>query len=274
MIQESFNLREQVVQAGRNLVDSVVTAAPRVVTGIVLVIVALIVAKLLEKIFRRMLVGVRLDGLVERIGLDRTLRRMGVRQEPSRVLARVAYFLLLFLFARTAADALGLDAVSNAMGSFLGYVPNLVAAVLILVVGGVAGQFAGKAVAQAAKGSGIDFGASLGSVTSALVLFIAGVMAVSQLRFDTDIVRIVTICSLAGMALAFGLSFGLGSRDVTRNIIAGFYARKVFRVGKEIEIRGERGILRAVTPTQTLLEKDEKTIAVANSAFLDDVVRQ
>ncbi len=76
------------------------------------------------------------------------------------------------------------------------------------------------------------------------------------------------------MALGFGLSLGLGTREITRNILAGFYARKVFRIGEEMEIAGERGTLKAITPTQTLLERDNRTIAVANSVYLEDPVKQ
>ena len=72
-----------------------------------------------------------------------------------------------------------------------------------------------------------------------------------------------------------GLSFGLGTRDITRNLIAGFYARKIFSTGKELEIRGQRGVLRSIAPTQTLfIQPDETVIAVSNAAFLEDVVKQ
>ena len=71
-----------------------------------------------------------------------------------------------------------------------------------------------------------------------------------------------------------GLSFGLGTREITRNIIAGFYARKIFTVGKELEIRGERGVLRSITPTQTLLvQPDDTVVAVSNASFLDDIAK-
>ena len=77
-----------------------------------------------------------------------------------------------------------------------------------------------------------------------------GIMAVGQLRFDTEMVRLVTICTLSGFALAFGLSVGLGARDITRNVLAGFYARKIFTPGDPLEIRGQRGVLKAITATQ------------------------
>jgi small-conductance mechanosensitive channel len=98
-------------------------------------------------------------------------------------------------------------------------------------------------------------------------------MAITQLQIDTEIIRVVTSAILAGMALAFGLTFGLGSRDVTRNILAGYYARKTFEVGREIEVSGERGELKGITPTQTLIQQGDRVVAVANSVFLDEVVK-
>ncbi len=90
---------------------------------------------------------------------------------------------------------------------------------------------------------------------------------------ETEIIRIFTLCILSGLAVAFGLSFGLGTREITRNIVSGFYARKVFQVGDAIEVRGRKGTLKSITPTQTLLEADGETIAVSNGVFLDEVVR-
>jgi small-conductance mechanosensitive channel len=245
-----------------------------VVVGAVLLALALVVAKLAEVPLRRIFVGLRFDEALQKVGVDHTLARIGVRESLNRLLPRLAYYLLLFLFVRTAAQALGLVAISDAMGTFLGYVPNLVGAILILVLGSVAAQFAGRTVARAATDSGIDYGESLGSLVSSLILFVLGIMALSQLKIDTDIVRVVTVCLLAGIALAVGLSFGLGTRDVTRNIVAGFYARKIFRVGQPLELRGQKGKLRSITPTQTLLEAEDGIVAVGNGVFLDEVVRQ
>ena len=99
-------------------------------------------------------------------------------------------------------------------------------------------------------------------------------MAVAQLKIDTGMIRIVTSFVLAGAALAFGLSFGLGTREIVRNIVAGFYARKFLSVGKTLEILGHRGVLTAITPTHSILESDGQNISLANSAFLEQVSKQ
>ena len=109
-----------------------------------------------------------------------------------------------------------------------------------------------------------------------LLILVAQTVADSVgLAADTEVIRIVVACVLGGITLAFGLSFGLGTREITRNLIAGFYARKIFQPGDELEIKGERGVLRSITPTQTLLvQPGDKIVAVSNASFLEDVVRQ
>ena len=267
-------IREQFLTTYQGVVDSLIAWTPTILLAILLFFSALIVAKLVEKILRTVMVRLRFDALIEKVGIDQAIQRLGMRESLNVVIPRIVYYLLLFLFARTAADSMGLTAISNAIGSFMAYLPNIVAALLILILGSAAAQFAGRAVAEAAGNSGIEFASSLGGVVSGLLLFVLGIMAVSQLQIDTEIIRVVTTAVLAGMALAFGLTFGLGSRDITRNILAGFYARKTFDIGRELEVRGERGELKSITPTQTLLDQDGRVVAVANSVFLEEVVKQ
>jgi len=267
-------MQQQLLDSFRDLQATVVTAVPRILVGVVLLVILVLVAKLVERVLRAVLVRLRFDSLLEQAGVDTVMHRLGVRHSLNLVLPRLAYFLLLFLFARTAADALGLTAVSEAIASLFAYLPNVVAAVLLLVVGTSVSQFAGRTVTQAAEESGIEFARQLGGLVSGLILFIVGVMAIGQLRFDTEMVRIVTVCTLSGIALAFGVSVGLGTRDITRNVLAGFYARKIFRPGDPIEVRGQRGLLRAITATQTLIDNETGLVSVANSVFLDETVRQ
>lgn len=267
-------VRDQLIATYQGVIDSFIAWTPRVLLALILVILALVVAKIVERVMRAVMTRLRFDTLTERMGLDEAMQKIGVRESLNQVVPRIVYYLLLILFAKTAADSMGLLAISDAIGAFMAYLPNVVAAVLILVLGSTAAQFAGRAVSESAANSGIEFAGSLGSVVSGVLMFVLGIMAVSQLQIDTEIIRVVTSAVLAGMALAFGLTFGLGSRDLTRNILAGFYARKTFKIGETMEIRGERGELKSITPTQTLLQQGDHVVAVANSVFLDGVVKQ
>jgi len=267
-------IQDQLVSTYQGVIESLIAWTPTVLLAIILVVLALVVAKVVERLLHAVMVRLRFDSIIERVGIDQAIQQIGIRESLNQVVPRIVYYLLLILFAKTAADSMGLVAISDAIGAFMGYLPNIVAALLILVLGSAAAQFAGKAVTEAAANSGVEFAGSLGSLVSGVLMFVLGIMAIGQLQIDTDIIRIVTAAILAAFALAFGLAFGLGSRDLTRSILAGFYARKVFDVGREMEVRGERGELKGITATQILLQQGEHVVAVGNSAFLDDIVKQ
>jgi hypothetical protein len=103
---------------------------------------------------------------------------------------------------------------------------------------------------------------------------VLAMMALAQLGIDTEFVRLVVGIVAAGAVLAGALSLGLGTRDISRSIIAGYYARRTFQIGEPMTIVGESGTLLAITPTQALLQSGQTVIAVPNAAFLDGVVRQ
>jgi small-conductance mechanosensitive channel len=264
---------EQLATIYHHAVTSALEALPRLLAGLATIAVMVIAAKLVERVLRTILTGIRFDALLQQAGVDKTLHRIGLRQSINVVLPRLVYFLLLCLIARIGADLLGLQAVSDAFTAFFAYLPNIVAAVLLLVAGSAASQFAGGIVTAAAREANIDFARPLGSLVGALIMFVVGIMALAQLKINTDIIHIVTICSLSALTLAFGLSFGLGTRALTRDVVAGFYARKLFQPGDALDVAGVRGTLRTIAATQTVLDADQQMITIANTTLLRSVVR-
>jgi hypothetical protein len=256
-----------------SLVASVADMVPRFLVAIVVIILGLIVAKIAERTIKLMFERLKIDALLERAGLVGALRRLGLTGSPGRLLARTVYFLLIILFTQSVCRAVGLDAVADAIGAFFAYMPNLVAAFLVLVLGMIVSQFLGRTVATSAEESGLAYGAMLGRGVSSLVMFMVVIMAISQLRIDTGIIRMVVLVLLSGLAVALALSFGLGTREITRNIVAGFYVRRLIREGETLDIAGERGIVVGVTALQTLVERDGRTVAIPNQLFLDQVAR-
>ncbi len=177
-------VKTQLVQTYQNLVGDLVGSAPKIISGIILVLVAWLVAKLIERGLRLMMVRMKFDNVLGKGGIDTAIQQLGLRQSLSDVIPRVIYFLLLFLFARSLADTVGLTAISNAIGAFLGYVPNMIAAILILLIGSALGRFAGTAIARSAQDSGLDFAPTLGRMLSAAVIFVAVIMAMASLLFS------------------------------------------------------------------------------------------
>ena len=125
-------MKEKLLEAFASLGNSVVTALPKVAVGILLIL-GVVVAKLVEVAFRTVLVRLRFDNLMEKAGIDKALQRINLRQQSNIFLPKLTYFLVLFRLAKTASDALGLVAISNAIAAFFAYLPNIIAALLLLI---------------------------------------------------------------------------------------------------------------------------------------------
>ena len=165
-------MKQKLIQSFSGLLDSIVAAAPKVVVGIVLTFAALFIAKVIEVVLRYVLTRIRFDTIMEKAGIDRALQRIGLRQQLNVFIPRIVYFLVLFVLAKTGADALGLVAISSAIGAFFTYLPNIIAALLLVILGTTLGQFAGEMAMQSARSSGIDFAPSLGKMVSGLIIFV------------------------------------------------------------------------------------------------------
>lgn len=262
-------MEKKLLDAFVALGNSLASAIPKIVVGILLITLGLVIAKLIEVALRTTLTRMRFDSLMERASVAKALKKIGVRQQLSLLFPKLAYFVVIFLLAKTASDALGLNAISNAIGAFSSYLVNVLAALLLLILGTTIGQFTGQTVTQAAKSWGLESAPALGKLVSALIIFLVAMMAIGQLKIDTEMVRIVTIFVLGAAALCFGIAFGFGTWDIIRNLVTGFYARKLLTIGESLTIAGHTGTLAAITPTHTVLRIEGHEVFIPNKTFLE-----
>ena len=268
MTTDKINLKSALNVIVENIVRGVTDFIPRTLMAVTIVALGWVVAKIIQKMLRLFLTRIHFDNALQRLGIDQSFKRIGVRSAPTVWVPRIIYYLILVFMLRMAAQAIGLVEVAEAINTALSFVPNIVAGLIIVLLGSTIGQFAGKAVESTAGDSGIEYSSVLGRLTYTLIFFVVTIMAISQLRINMEIVNSVVLIIFSGLGLAFALSFGLGTRDLTRNIIAGFYARKIFSEGDEIEINGERGAIKSITPVVTILRHGDRDIVISNSVFL------
>ena len=271
---ESFSLTTALTDVLRSLSGAVAAFLPKAVTGLIVILVGLLLAVMIRKAIRTLFSRLKIDDGLAKVGLADILGRLGLKDPPGVLLSQLVYYLIILLFVQSGAQAVGLVAVSDAITAFFAYLPNLVAALILLLIGMIVSQFAGSAVTRSARDSGVEFAPLLGRIVSSLIVFIVGLMAVTQLRIQTDVIQSVVLVMLAGTSLALALTFGLGSRDLTRNLLAGFYARKIFRTGERIVTPQYEGILAGITPVHVILEVGDEIVTIPNAVFLDEAVRQ
>lgn len=196
---------------------------PALLGALVILFAGYLLAKVLEKLVERGLRRIRLNQMLERGGVTQAVERSGTRVNPTRVLANLVFWLVMFTVILLAANALGLDSLANVVSTLVSYIPSVIAAIVIMLVGIVLGGFVGGLIAASA--GGVHGGRALARIGRGGVIMLAIFMALQQLGIATDIVTTAFAILFGAIALALALSFGLGNRELAGEITREWYER-------------------------------------------------
>ena len=198
--------------AGTRIVESIANFLPGALVFLVLIAGALVVALVLRYALRRALTGLDFDRRAELLGMS--LADWTPSHSASTLVASVAYWTVLalgLLFGFTALDA---TLPSQFALSVLEYVPHLVAALVILVVGGVVARFLARAILIGAVNMGVQYARLLSLTVKWLVLIVAAAMALDHIGIGRTVLLLAFGILFGGVVLAIALAVGLGARDV------------------------------------------------------------
>ena len=154
-------------------------------------------------------------------GLDEVVGRTGSRLDPVRALAKLIFWLVMLVVILLASMALGLESINQMFGAMLAFIPTLISAIVIVILGIIVGEFVrGLIVASAGGVSGVP---TLAKIAKAAVIVIALFMALQQVGVAEEIVTAAFTLILGAAALAVGLAFGLGNRELAGEITRRWY---------------------------------------------------
>lgn len=208
------------------------SAIPKIIGFLLIVVVGWFVAALIERALAAGLRTIRFNDLSERAGLTDFIRRMGMDTDPAGMVGLVVKWFVRLIALVVAFDALGLPAVSEVLRQLLLWLPNVVVALVVLVIGGLAARGLGNVVRGAASEADLSNANFLAKAASAVVWAFAVVVAVNQLGIATELVNTLFMAVVGALALALGLAFGLGGRETAAEIVRNWYSRAQEKSGE------------------------------------------
>jgi len=245
---------------------------PRLVGAIVVLLVGWGIASLLEGLTHRGLRAIHFDRWMTRAGVDHAIARSGMRLEPSGIVATLVKWAVFLVAILVAADAMGLPQVTAALNSLVGYIPNVIAAVLILTFGAVLANFAGNLV----KAAPLSFSQLLGQVTYWAVMVFAILAALTQLNIAPALIQTLFTAVIGMVAVAGAIAFGLGLRRQAEDLVVSTGLRQFCKQGDTIslpDLDGQTiaGRIETLGPTMTTLRTDKGLLLVPNRMLADHV---
>ncbi len=259
-------------RAWNALANRAVAYFPTLLATLVLLLVGLVVSWLLAAILRRFLRRIDLDGWVAKSDLAATLDRASIERSPTQLVSRIVFWLFFLSFAVIALENLGLELSQLPIRSFIGYLPVVLGALLILAAGLLVAAFLGRATDAALAGMGVEHHRSLGRVVHAILVAVTAVVVVEQLGFDatmlTQTFSNLLVIVVAGLVFAFAW----GGREVARNVLASHYIREQYKTGDRLSVDGHEGTLAHVGSLNTRLTTADGDLIVPNSRLIEKTV--
>ena len=260
------------MDALRELLTNFIAFVPNLMGAILILVVGLVVSRIIVRIIERVLALVGIDKLGERLNRIEVVGRTGVKVSLSATFAKVVYYFLVLIVLVAATDVLGLEVVSNLVSSAIEYVPNLIAAIVMLVVGIILADALREIVTVTCRSFGIPAATMIGSIVFWFVFTAIGISALSQAAIQTEFIVTSLSILIAGVALAFALAYGLAAKPLMAGFLAQFYNRGKFNVGDTVDIGGSVGRILSIDRASISLDVEGYTMIIPLSRLQTETV--
>jgi hypothetical protein len=199
---------------------------PDLLAAIIILLVGWIGCNIAKRIAVRVLRMCRFDVLAEKSGFEQVLKRGGIQQSAAEILGLLIFWFLFLIVIVATLDTLGLPGVSETMNTIFLYLPRVVAALVILILGLYLANFIETLVRTSCANAGLQQADAIGRVTyyATVVFVVAAILQILEIAGEIVLWAFVSVFGAVCVALA--LAFGLGGRDVAARYLEKWFEQK------------------------------------------------
>ena len=198
---------------------------PKFLGALVILLVGWLISSIVAGLVTRGLRMVRFNQIADRAEIDQFLMRAGVRLDPAAVVGKLAFWFLMLFFVGAAFSAFGLEQVQVVLANLIGFIPNVIVAVVVLLVGALVANFVANLVRGSSGMARVGDPNLMATIARSAVLVFATLMALDQLDIAPTIINTLWMALIGMVAVAGALAFGLGGRDLAKRILEDAYDR-------------------------------------------------
>jgi hypothetical protein len=206
---------EAVTASVQNLWSQIIAFVPSLLAALVVLVLGLIISSILSKLAHKLVTLTRVDKLIHKIDGSKKFEEMGVKFDVAGLISWLVKWFFIIVTLIAVVNILQLTEVSRFLQDVANYIPNVVVAIVILAIGMVVGQFVHDIVERSAKASKVmaHTAHTLSAVAKWAFIVFALMASLTQLKVAPELIQILFTGLVAMLALAFGLSFGLGGKE-------------------------------------------------------------
>jgi len=207
------------VEPTKTVVVQIQQFLANIITVLLILLVGWLLSKLLKYLVVKLCGFIQFDRISERIELDDLLKKGGITLRPSLLVGVIFYWLGILITVVVAVNAIGIVQASDLLNRILLYVPNIIAAIFMLVLGMFFATVLRNIVKTAAINAGLTQAQLLAKTVEGAVIVFAVLITMETLNITPRIIELIISIVLASFGLAFALAFGFGCQDIARKAI-------------------------------------------------------
>jgi len=197
----------------------VINFVPGLVIALIIFAIGWVLATLVEKLVESLFKALKIDAALKSAGFEEVVKRAGHNLNSGLFVGALVKWFIIIVFLMASFDVLGLAQVNQFLQEVVNYLPQVIVAVLILMVAVVVANAMQRLVVASAKAGGIMSAELLGRITKWAIWIFALLTALFNLGVAPGLIQTVVTAIFAGAALALGLAFGLGGKETAQKLI-------------------------------------------------------
>jgi hypothetical protein len=212
-------IQSVLVEPTKTVVVQIQQFLANIVTVLFILLAGWLISKLVKFIITKFCKVLKFDELADRIELNQLLKKGGITFKSSELIGLIFYWLGILITLVVSVNAIGVAIASDLLNRIVMYVPNIVAAIFILILGMFVATVLRNIVKTAATNAGLAQGHLLSKIVETVVIVFAVMITLETLNIAPRIVELIISIVLASFGLAFALAFGFGCQDIARKFV-------------------------------------------------------
>ena len=250
------NLKEILIDTFSKLIEQFSTFTSNFISAIVILLIGWIIAKTASIVIKNVLSRVGVDKIGDKIKDIEAVKKFNLDFKLSNIVAWIVYVFIMLFLSVSAADKLGVPAISNMFLMLVNFIPKVMVAGVMTLIGLFLSDLARNFVVALCKSFNIASGKLIGMGIFFFLLFITVILALGQAGINTALLESSFNIIVGGMVLAFSIGYGFASKEILLNILSSFYSKNKFVEGQIIEILDVKGKILKIDNTSIVLETE------------------
>lgn len=252
----------EIIEIVKQVLAKFASALPNIIGALLVLLMGWIISKIVSKTLLKVFTRINIDRFADKLNETEFATKANLKVKLSTFLAKLIYFVLMLITLMAATDVLGMLVVSQMVSDLISYLPRLLSALVLFVLGIYLAEFVKNVVQAACNSLGIPSGKIIASFVFYLIFLTMTISALAQASIETALITSNLTVILGGVVLAFAIGYGFASKDTMANFLASFYSKNKIKVGDVIHLDGSTGKVIGLDSTSVTLQGDGKTIVI------------